>query len=488
MNKIKLFKEMEISKTDPRLFSSFVEHMGRAINTGIYEPTHPLADENGFRKDVVDLVKDLNIEYVRYPGGNFVSGYNWRDGIGPKEHRARKLDLAWRSLETNEIGINEFKDWTELVDTKVMGAINLGTGTVRDAAEIIEYTNHPQGTDLSDMRREHGWDKPHNIDLWCLGNEMDGEWQIGQLSPEDYGKKAREAGKVMKLVDPNIETVVGGSSSPKQPQYPAWDRKVLEETFDYVDYISMHRYYWNEGNDQDFVACHKDFNEFIKTMGAVIDYVKALKRSKKDIYLSVDEWNIWYLNDVKLKDWENAPRILEDNYSFLDLLAFSGMVITLLNNSDRVKIACLAQLVNVIAPIFTVPNGIAFKQTIYYPFYYFTNYGRGTVLNTYNTSETIKTKYGDDTEAIISSTIFDEQKKEINLFILNTDLNNNHQIDLDFTDFGDVEFIEQYELYESNVHLSNTAENPEAVQAKLLTELKTTLESGSFTLIRYKLK
>lgn len=488
MNKIKLFKEMQIAKTDPRLFSSFLEQMGRAIYTGIYEPNHPSADENGFRTDVLELVKELNVEYVRYPGGNFVSGYNWRDGIGPKEQRPRKLDLAWRSLETNEIGINEFKDWSDLAQTKIMGAINLGTGTVQDAAEIIEYTNHPGGTDLSDMRKEHGWENPHNIDLWCLGNEMDGDWQIGQMSPEDYGKKAREAGKVMKLVDPTIETVVVGSSSPEQPLYPAWDRKVLEETFDYVDYISMHRYYWNEGNDQDFVACHKDFNDFIKTMGAVADYVKALKRSDKDIYLSVDEWNIWYLNEVVLKDWEQGPEILEDNYSYLDSLAFSSMMITLLNNADRVKIACLAQLVNVIAPIFTVPGGIAFKQTIYYPFYYFTNYGRGTVLNAYKTNETIKTKYSDETEAVISSIIHDEDKGELNIFVLNTDLSNGHTIDLDFADFGDVEFIEQFEMYETDLKLSNTPDNPNAVEPKVLTALKTDLNPGSFTLIRFKVK
>ncbi len=488
MNKIKLFKEMQIAKTDPRLFSSFLEQMGRAIYTGIYEPNHPAADGNGFRTDVLELVKELNVEYVRYPGGNFVSGYNWRDGVGPKEERPRKLDLAWRSLETNEIGINEFKDWSDLAETKIMGAINLGTGTVRDAAEMIEYTNHPGGTDLAEMRKDHGWENPHNIDLWCLGNEMDGDWQIGQMSPEDYGKKAREAGKIMKLVDPTIETVVVGSSSPEQPLYPAWDRKVLEETFDYVDYISMHRYYWNEGNDQDFVACHKDFNDFIKTMGAVADYVKALKRSDKDIYLSVDEWNIWYLNEVVLKDWEQGPEILEDNYSYLDSLAFSSMMITLLNNADRVKIACLAQLVNVIAPIFTVPGGIAFKQTIYYPFYYFTNYGRGTVLNAYKTHETIKTKYSDETEAVISSIVLSEDETELNVFVLNTDLTNGHTIDIDFSDFGDVEFIEQFELHETDLTLSNTAENPEAVKPRSLKEVKTDLEPGSFTLIRYSLK
>lgn len=488
MNKIKLFKEMQIAETDPRLFSSFLEHLGRAIYTGIYEPEHPTANKDGFRKDVLELVKELNVEYVRYPGGNFVSGYDWKDGIGPKEKRPKKLDLAWRTVESNEFGINEFKDWSTLANTKIMGAVNLGTGSIKDAAEMVEYTNHPSGTDLSSLRKQHGWELPHKIDLWCLGNEMDGDWQIGHLSAEDYGKKAREAGKIMKLVDPNIETVLVGSSNPMQPSFPEWDRKVLEYAFDQVDYISLHRYYWNEGNDQDFVASHVDFDRFIKTVASTVDYVKAVKRSDKKIYLSVDEWNIWYLNEVELKDWEQAPMILEDNYSMLDALAFSGLIITLLNNADRVKIACLAQLVNVIAPIFTVPGGIAFKQTIYYPFYYFTNYGRGKVLNPYKTSELINTKYSEETEAVVSTSVLNEEKSELNIFVLNSDLKNKHEIDLDFTDFGEVQFIEQFELHNTNLKGTNTPDNPDAIVPKKLENLKTNLEAGSFTLIRFSLK
>lgn len=487
MNKIKLFKEMQIAETDPRLFSSFLEHLGRAIYTGIYEPDHPTANKDGFRMDVLELVKDLNIEYVRYPGGNFVSGYDWKDGVGPKESRPKKLDLAWRTLETNEFGINEFKDWSDLAKTKVMGAVNLGTGTIKDAAEIIEYTNHPSGTDLAELRKKHGWELPHDIDLWCLGNEMDGDWQIGHLSAEDYGKKAREAGKIMKLVDPNIETVLVGSSNPMQPTFPQWDREVLEHAFEQVDYISLHRYYWNEGNDQDFIASYVDFNKFIKTVASTVDYVKAVKRSDKDIYLSVDEWNIWYLNEVELKDWEQAPKILEDNYSVLDALAFSGLIITLLNNSDKVKIACLAQLVNVIAPIFTVPGGIAFKQTIYYPFYYFTNFGRGKVLNTFNIVNTIETKYQLQTDAVISAAVLDEENTELNIFVLNADLKNKQELSLDFSDFGDIEFMEQFILHDS-LEKTNTKDNPDAVIPQFVKQVELELKPGTFTVLRYKLK
>lgn len=255
---INVLKALPVGQTDPRLFSSFLEHLGRAIYGGIYEPGHPQADEHGFRQDVLDLIKPLNLSHIRYPGGNFVSGYRWQDGVG--KHRPRRLDLAWRSLETNEIGLNEFKIWSDLAGTQIMEAVNLGTGAPEDAAQLVEYCNFPGGTTLSDWRHQHGFPLPHNIKLWCLGNEMDGEWQIGHLSAEDYGKKAREAAKMMKWVDPELELVVVGSSSPLLASFPEWDRQVMELTYEQVDYISLHRYYWNEGNDQDFIASHADFS------------------------------------------------------------------------------------------------------------------------------------------------------------------------------------------------------------------------------------
>ncbi len=484
MNNITIDHYRVIAETDKRLFSSFLEQMGRAIYTGIYEPSHERANSDGFREDVLELVQDLNLEYVRYPGGNFVSGYNWRDGIG--ENRPTRLDLAWKTTESNEIGINEFVNWTKQANTKVMGACNLGTGTVRDAIELIEYTNHPCGTTLSDLRCEHGYRMPHAIDLWCIGNEMDGDWQIGQLSAEDYGKKAREVSKTMKLVDDTIQTVAVGSSSPEQPGYPAWDRVVLEETFDYVDYISLHRYYWNEGNKLDFITSFQDFDDFIKTMAATVKYVKALKRSNKDIYLSVDEWNIWYLNEVELKDWEKTPEILEDQYSFLDALAFSGLTITLLNNSDVVKIACLAQLVNVIAPIVTVPGGICYKQTTYYPFYFFSKYGRGEVLDTLNSVVNIKTKHAEQTPLIHSASVYNKDDNELNIFILNTDLENDQELELVFNNFNNVEFIESYSLESNDLTAKNTDLEPNNVVPIHNLEEEKVLRKASFKLMRYR--
>jgi alpha-N-arabinofuranosidase len=363
-------KDYSIANTDPRLFGSFIEHLGRAVYTGIYEPGHPTADEQGFRKDVLEVVRQLKVPIIRYPGGNFVSGYNWMDGIGPVAGRPKRLDLAWRSIETNEIGIDEFVDWCKKAGSQVMEAVNLGTGTPADAGNLVEYCNHPSGTYWSDLRRANGHDQPHNIKVWCLGNEMDGPWQIGHLSTEDYGKKALEAAKIMRWVDPKIELVACGSSHPGMPTFPEWDRTVLEFLYDQVDYISLHRYYGHDdvGTIGDFLASFVDMDNFIHTITATADYVKAKKRSKKTIQLSFDEWNVWAFRDTVFETWDHAKPRLEQIYNLADALVCGGMLCSLVNHADRIKIACLAQLVNAIAPIYTRPGGAVIKQTIFYPF------------------------------------------------------------------------------------------------------------------------
>jgi len=417
VKKAKVFveKNFKCAEVDDKLFSSFIEHLGRAVYTGIYEPGHQTADQQGFRQDVIDLVKDLNVAMVRYPGGNFLSGYNWTDGIGPRDSRPCRLDLAWRSIEPNEIGIDEFFDWCKKAGTKVMAAVNMGTGTPQEAVNMLEYCNYGKGTYWSDLRIKNGHKDPYGIKTWCIGNEMDGELQICHLSAEDYGKKALETAKIMKLADQSIELVVCGSSSSKMPTYPEWDRIVLEYTYEHVDYISLHRYYENYGNDMDFLASFVDMNSFIRTVCSTADYVKAFKRSTKNMYLSFDEWNIWYLEKREYNDWEFAPEILEDRYSLLDALVFGGLGITLLNNADRVKIACLAQLVNVIAPIFTKKGGPVIKQTTYYPFRDISKYGRGTVLKPVVLAPSVETCHG-DSPLLAFSVVHDTQNEEVNVF------------------------------------------------------------------------
>lgn len=493
--KVTIVKDFTKGKVDDKLFSSFIEHLGRAVYTGIYEPGHSTADSQGFRKDVIELVKDLRVGLVRYPGGNFLSGYNWKDGIGPRESRPVRLDRAWHTIETNQIGIDEFADWAKKAGTEVMAAVNMGTGTPQDAADMVEYCNYPSGTAWSDLRIKNGHKEPHDIKYWCVGNEMDGPWQICHLDAVDYGKKARETIKLMKWTDERIQTIVCGSASTSMPTYPEWDRIVLEHTYDLADYISIHRYFENRGNDDDFLASFYDMEQFIKTSVATCDYVKALKRSKKEMMLSFDEWNIWYQSKMEPHPWTQAPRILEDHYSLLDALAFSGMAITLLNHADRVKVACLAQLVNVIAPVFTEPGKGAYKQSIYFPFRDISVYGRGTVLMPIVRTENKMTEAYGEVPAAIFSTIYNEENDEVTVFALNTNKNESSETEIDLSSFGKTEMILRTELSGSDLNAKNSLESPDAVKTVAISPIQSensiyavTLKSASWNVLRFKVK
>ncbi|MCR4743467.1 MAG: alpha-N-arabinofuranosidase [Treponema sp.] len=457
--KVTLVKEFELGKVDNNLFSSFIEHLGRAIYTGIYEPGHPDADQEGFRKDVIEMVKDLKVSLVRYPGGNFLSGYNWKDGIGPLDKRPVRLDRAWHSIEPNKIGLDEFYNWSQKAGTEIMGAVNMGTGSPQDAGDIIEYCNFQGGTYWSDLRKANGHKDPLKIKTWCIGNEMDGPWQIGHLTAQEYGRKALETAKIMKMTDEDIKLIVCGSSTTKMQTYPEWDRIVLEHTYDIADYISIHRYYENYGNDDDFLASFYDMDNFIKTACATCDYVKALKRSKKTIYLSFDEWNVWYQRKKEPHPWMTAPRILEEHYTLLDALVFGGLAITLLNHADRVKIACLAQLVNVIAPIFTEPGKGAYRQSIYYPFKDMSLFGRGKVLRPVIKTDTKITEKFGQVPATIYSAVLDEEKSELTLFALNTSKEEICQLELDLSSFEKSTMFYRSELTGNDLTAKNSLES-----------------------------
>ncbi|MDQ4138551.1 MAG: alpha-L-arabinofuranosidase, partial [Actinomycetota bacterium] len=368
------------------MFGSFLEHLGRCVYDGIYEPTHPTANEDGFRMDVVELVRELGTSTIRYPGGNFVSGYRWEDGIGPRENRPKRLDLAWHSMETNEVGVDEFSRWCQLTGSELMMAVNLGTRGMDAALDLLEYVNHPGGTRLSDQRIANGGVEPYGIKMWCLGNEMDGSWQVGAMSADDYGKIAARTATAMRMIEPDLELVACGSSSSSMPTFGEWERVVLEHCYDVVDFVSCHAYYQERGGDlASFLASSLDMEYFIATVVATADHVKHKRRSSKTINLSFDEWNIWYLDEHKesgviREGWPYAPRLLEDVYSVADAVVLGNLLITLLANSDRVTSASLAQLVNVIAPIMTEPGGAAWRQTTFFPFATTSRLAKGVVL------------------------------------------------------------------------------------------------------------
>ena len=460
---ILLQKDAVTGRLDPRVFGSFIEHLGRAVYTGIYEPGHPSADEQGFRQDVLALVKQLKVPIIRYPGGNFVSGYRWEDGVGPRAQRPPRLDLAWRTLETNEIGVNEFAAWCRLADAQMMMAVNLGTRGVQEACDLLEYCNIPAGSFYSDLRRAHGVWQPHKVKTWCLGNEMDGPWQIGHKTAAEYGRLACETARAMRKIDPSVELVACGSSMCTMPTFPSWEDEVLQHTYEDVDFLSLHQYYGNKEQDTaDYLAQPLEMEAFLHTVLSVCDYVKAKKRSKKTMMLSFDEWNVWFHSNeqddriMQQQPWGKAPPLLEDIYTLEDALVVGMLLITLINHADRVKMACLAQLVNVIAPIMTRPGGGAWRQTIFDPFCYTAEAGAGAVLHPLVTSEKYDSKHYTDVPYLATAAVWAEEKNEIMLFAVNRSLTEPMPLHCRFDGFGTCCAVEHLQLAGPDLKAVNT--------------------------------
>ena len=474
MNKARavLARELAIDAIDDRLYGSFIEHLGRAVYGGLYEPGHPTADGQGFRGDVLDHVRALNTPIVRYPGGNFVSGYRWEDGVGPLEARPCRLDLAWKSLEPNAFGTDEFVRWCRKAGTEPMMAINLGTRGVDAARSLVEYCNHPSGTQYSDWRVENGCVEPHNIKVWCLGNEMDGDWQIGHKTALEYGRLAEEAAKVMRWVDPTIELVACGSSSRTMSTFPQWEATVLEHTYAHVDYISLHTYYGNrDGNTAHFLAQSIGMDAFIEEVVATCDFIRAKKRHKKRMMLSFDEWNVWFHSnqaDRQQPPWQEAPPLLEDLYTVEDALVVGCMLISLIKHCDRVRIGCLAQLVNVIAPIFTATGGGIVKQTTYFPFMHASRYGRGTALDMRVDSSSYEDPVFDAVPYVEAVGVLSQDRGDLTVFSVNRNLEEVVGLDVDLRDFSTARVVEHIALTHSDLKAVNTLEQPERVAPSAL--------------------
>jgi alpha-N-arabinofuranosidase len=469
---------------DRRLLGAFLEHLGRAIYTGVYEPGSKLADAKGFRKDVVQEVKELGVPIMRYPGGNFVSGYDWLHGVGPKDKRPTVLERAWNSLETNQFGTNEFIEWCRMVQTEPLLASNLGTGTAEMAAAYVEYCNVPKGTRWSDLRREHGYAEPHKVRYWCLGNEMDGPWQIGHMTAREYGRKARDAARQIRVVDPTTQLIACGSSSTIMSTYLTWDREMLEECYDQVDGISLHNYYGNTetltGNKTArYLAMNLDMERQIQEIGAVCDYVQGILKSPKRLWLSFDEWNVWYrargglfANGQKTF----APRLLEEVYNLEDALLVGGFVNSLLRQSERVRVGCLAQIINVIAPLVTNAEGVL-RQSIYYPFAWALRYAHGRVLNLLVESETypispegLRADFArrDAVPYLDVAATMNAQTRQAALFVLNRDLESKRELTMEWREAVPTRVLACQTLTGSDLKAANTFEQPKLVAPQSL--------------------
>lgn len=489
-----------IAPLDRNLFGSFLEHLGRAIYEGVYDPGSRLADGNGFRRDVIDEIRSLGVPIIRYPGGNFVSGYNWLDGVGPQEDRPRVLDKAWNSINTNQFGTNEYMAWCEAVGTLPLMGLNLGTGTAEEAAALVEYCNADSGTRWSDLRRQHGTAEPYNVRHWCLGNEMDGTWQIGHMTATEYGMKAQDAARQMRYVDPSIQLIACGSSGPGMSTYLEWDREVLELTYSYVDGLSLHRYFTNNpdetgGDSTKFVALNLSMDRQIAETLAVCDFVQGRLRSPKRLWLSFDEWNVWYRErsgDAVNGRRQEAPHLLEEIYNLEDALLVGGLVITLLRNADRIRIGCLAQLVNVIAPIMTNADGL-FRQTIYYPYSWGLQYARGNVLDLMLESPTYPVAGMGEVSYVDAAATVDPQSGRTSLLILNRDLSDARQIEVVWEDTPGARVVASEVLTGDDLKAVNGFEAPERVRPEAFDRPSTTngrtrfeVPARSYTVIQWE--
>ncbi len=469
---------------DRRVLGAFLEHLGRAIYTGVFEPGSRLADAKGFRSDLVQEVKELGVPITRYPGGNFVSGYNWLDGVGPKAQRPTVLERAWNSIETNQFGTNDFIDWCRAVGTEPLLGMNFGTGTAEMAVAYAEYCNVDRGTKWSELRRSHGYEQPHNVRYWCLGNEMDGPWQIGQLQSREYGRKARDVARQMRGIDRNVQLIACGSSGTNMPQYLVWDREVLEECFDQVDGISLHAYYGNtpaltRNSTARYLAMNLDMDRQIHEVAAVCDYVQALRRSSKRLWLSFDEWNVWYRarsGDAVDGHRALAPRLLEEVYNLEDALLVGGFVNTLLRNSDRVRVACLAQLVNVIAPLVTNETSVL-RQSTYIPYAWALRYARGRVLDVGVEAETypitgagLQADFArnDQVPFVDLVATHDAQNRQASVLMLNRDLDGEREVVLEWEELTPTRVLACETLTGSDLKAFNTFAQPRNVAPQRL--------------------
>jgi alpha-N-arabinofuranosidase len=471
-----------VSPVRRRTFGSFVEHLGRCVYTGIHEPGHPTADADGFRGDVIELTRELGISTVRYPGGNFVSGYRWEDGIGPVEKRPARLDLAWHSTEPNTVGVDEFMRWAAKAGVEPMMAVNLGTRGIQEAVDLLEYCNVESGTYWSDLRRSNGSAGPHNVRMWCLGNEMDGPWQIGHKTATEYGRLAAETARAMRMIDPGLELVACGSSSAEMPTFGAWEATVLTEAYEQVDFVSAHAYYYEtDGDLASFLGSAMNMDKFIHDVVATADAVRAVKGLSRRIHISFDEWNVWYQKaqpSVPPKDsWPIAPVLLEDHYSVADAVVVGSLLISLLRNSDRVRSASLAQLVNAIAPMMTEPGGRVWRQTTFHPFALTSRYAVGEVLRVTLSSPAHETAVYGDTPLVDAVATYDQESGAIAVFAINRSLTEPVVTDVDLRAFGGADVVQALTLACTDPNARSTADDDSSLAPVINADVKR--EDGS---------
>lgn len=485
--RVKIDTERTVGKIDPNIYGNFIEHLGRCIQDGIFDEGNKLSDASGFRRDVLSAVKDLHVSLLRWPGGNFSSNYDWMDGIGPRDGRPRRLEMAWHTVEDNRFGTHEFLDYVTQIGADPYICTNLGTGTWNSAQQWVEYCNVSEDTAMTRLRRKNGRAEPWKVTYWGLGNEMDGPWQMGHRSADDYGKFALEAAKLMKWTDPNIKLIAAGSSF-YAGDWLGWNRTVLEHLKNHTDYLSLHLYVGNRENQYyDFLASSLEMAEKTKLAEGVIAAAVSNSPRKNKIYIAWDEWNVWYRARGEGK--EKGRRILEEHYNLEDALVVASFLNCFLNHAHIVKMANLAQLVNVIAPIFTNENGL-YLQTIYYPLQLFAANSKGMALDLFIESPTYSTKQHETVPYLDVSAAFDNGSLVLN--IVNRHLDK--PIEAVF-EAGDKQFAGGFEVAEVNGPEIKSENNFDAAPVKITRKsvnasgrtLRYSFPPHSYTMLKGKL-
>ncbi len=502
--KIFLHPGYVIGEISPRLYGAFLEPIGTMVNGSMFNPKHPTADEDGFRRDWIDELKKCDLPALRLPGGNFVSCWEWKDSIGPKEQRKKHLDLAWHQYITNEVGHDEYLKWAEHIGAEPMYTVNLGTErSIKELIHIIEYTNHEGGTYWSDLRKEYGREKPYGVKMWYLGNEMDGPWQLGswERDPKGYGILCNEVSKAMKWVDGSIETAVCGSSAPFMEHFPQWDYEVMSECYNAVDYLSIHHYHHAApGNYAQLLGGAEYYEDFINTEIAMCDFVQAKNRSPKKMMISFDEYGAMMhpLGEIKHPAW-GPYNMYDAHYRFdpdrgyvlhdpdnmnwfrrrsdgkpmpgdmMNALANASIILAFMRHADRVKIGCMTGGLNTLV---STSKETVWRSGAHYPFHMLSQLGRGVSLKPYVECDTFDipeyvvdetSKYPEkkNVRFIDVAVAHDPEKGELNIFAINRDTDNTHEFELDVANFEGYTLKEHITLYDESMLKRNSPENPE---------------------------
>lgn len=516
--KVMVHPSYKIGEIDRRLFGAFLEPIGDWVYGGIYNPTHPTADDLGFRKDMIELTKELGIPAVRLPGGNFMSGWEWKDSIGPKDQRKAHLDLAWRQFETNEVGHDEYLEWAKRVGTEAIYTLNLGTGSSQDALHCVEYTNVEGGTYWSDLRKKNGYEKPHKVKTWCLGNEMDGPWQIDswERDPKGYGIKTREIAKIVKYIDPDCEVVVAGTSTPNNRTYPRWDLEVLNECYNKVDYLSLHYYHTApEGDIGALMTASTVMDEFIENEIGACDLMKAHLHSDKTVMIAFDEYGVSFgkekkkstgragvIDDCTYNEFSeqlkrpfryNDPKNPENNHhsNMLESLALSSVLMSLIRHADRVKVGCYT------IGLFQIGHDWdhVWKEIGYYPYEQFIRYARGTSLrpaidsptytsNAYNLDDFNQKPSYENVPYIEVCASHDEENGKAAIFVINRNWEEDMEVELDVSGFEGYHLVAHTEMQTDDLEAYNTYEDQKVVPVEIT---DTKIENGKINMKTKKL-